>query len=31
LGERVEELGQVVQVICAERIAMLEARSQAAE
>ena len=31
LGERVEELGQVVQVVCLDRIAMLEAQSQAAE
>jgi predicted nucleotidyltransferase/HEPN domain-containing protein len=31
LGERVEELGQVVHVVCSDRIAMLEAQSQAAE
>jgi predicted nucleotidyltransferase/HEPN domain-containing protein len=31
LGERVEELGQVVQVVCSDRIAMLEAQAQAAE
>ncbi len=30
LGQRVEELGQVVHVICSERIAMLEARAKAA-
>lgn len=31
LGERVEELGQVVHSVCAERIAMLETQSKAAE
>ncbi len=30
LGERVEELGQVVHVVCSERIAMLEAQARAA-
>jgi predicted nucleotidyltransferase/HEPN domain-containing protein len=30
LGERVEELGQVVHVICSDRIAMLEAQAKAA-
>jgi HEPN domain-containing protein len=30
LGERVEELGQVVHVVCSERIAMLEAQAKAA-
>ncbi|WP_114954987.1 HEPN domain-containing protein [Sphingosinicella terrae] len=30
LGERVEELGQVVHVVCSERIAMLEAQANAA-
>ncbi len=30
LGERVEELGQAVHVICSERIAMLEAQAKAA-
>lgn len=30
LGARVEELGQVVHVVCAERIAMLEAQANAA-
>ena len=30
LGERVEELAQVVQAICSERIAMLEAQAKAA-
>src|SRR3712207_8335477 len=28
LGERVEELGQVVHAVCSERIAMLEGRSE---
>jgi hypothetical protein len=31
LGARIEELGGVVQVICMERIAQLEASAQAAE
>ena len=31
LGARVEELGQVVHAVCLDRIAMLEAQSQAAE
>ena len=31
LGDRVEELGQVVHVVCSERIGMLEAQAQAAE
>jgi hypothetical protein len=31
LSARVEELGAVVQLICSERIAQLEARAQAAE
>ena len=31
LGERVEELGQVVHVVCSERIAMLEGQARAAE
>jgi predicted nucleotidyltransferase/HEPN domain-containing protein len=31
LGERVEELGQVVHVVCSDRIGMLEGQSQAAE
>ncbi|HEX8223384.1 MAG TPA: HEPN domain-containing protein [Allosphingosinicella sp.] len=31
LGERVEELGQVVHAICSERIATLEAKAKAAE
>ena len=31
LGERVEELGQVVHAVCAERIATLEAKAKAAE
>jgi predicted nucleotidyltransferase/HEPN domain-containing protein len=31
LGERVEELGQVVHAVCSERIAMLEGQAQAAE
>jgi uncharacterized protein len=30
LGERVKELGQVVHVVCSERIAMLEAQAKAA-
>lgn len=30
LGERAEELGQVVHVVCSERIAMLEAQAKAA-
>jgi predicted nucleotidyltransferase/HEPN domain-containing protein len=30
LGERVEELGQVVHLVCSERIAMLEAQAKAA-
>lgn len=30
LGERVEELGQVVHVVCSDRIAMLEAQAKAA-
>lgn len=31
LGERVEELGQVVHAVCSERIATLEAKAKAAE
>ena len=31
LGERVEELGQVVHAVCSERIAVLEAQAKAAE
>lgn len=31
LGERVEELGQVVHAVCADRIAMLEGQAKAAE
>jgi uncharacterized protein len=31
LGERVEELGQVVHAVCSERIAMLEAQAKAAQ
>jgi predicted nucleotidyltransferase/HEPN domain-containing protein len=31
LGERVEELGQVVHLVCSERIAMLEGQARAAE
>ena len=31
LGERVEKLGQVVHVVCSERIAMLEGQARAAE